>query len=206
MAERERRKKPKENPPTKMIWDEARIRAELTRLDGITGLNGGELPIRLNNARCTLGMFSYASPDNLNFTFSNYWFQNPDWSEESALDVIRHEYAHYMDYMQRGESAHDKMWRMCCLKVGAMPTRLYNDKLNDHIVKEHQRDEALSKQYDAYQTGMIVLHPKYGEGVITAIEGEGVHRAVTVDFASVGIKRLGIQWVDTHCAVLPQDY
>ena len=193
MAERDRRQKPKEKLPVNMIWDEARIRAELTRLDGITGLHGGELPIHMGNAKGTLGMFSYRASHRMYFTFSNYWFQNPEWPEESALDVIRHEYAHYMDYMRRGKTAHDKMWRMCCLKVGAMPTRLYNDKLNDHIVKEHQRDEALSKQYDDYQPGMIVLHPKYGEGVITAIEGEGIHRAVTVDFDSVGVKRLGIQ-------------
>lgn len=183
-----------------MIWNEARIRAEFARLDKLTGLNGAALPITFSRAQHTLGMFSWEG-EKMSFRFSNYWFQNPDWPEESALDVIRHEYAHYMDHVVYGGVGHKKTWRMCCLKVGAMPSRLYNEELNRHYVKQHQEEAALSQKYNVYREGQPVLHPKFGEGVITAIEGEGVSRVVVVEFEMAGRKRLGIQWLDENCAV-----
>lgn len=41
----------------KQIWTEARIRAELVKLDAKTKLNGSNLPIVFNNAKSTLGIF-----------------------------------------------------------------------------------------------------------------------------------------------------
>jgi hypothetical protein len=43
---------------------------------------------------------------------------------------------------------------------------------------------------DAFQQGMVVRHPDYGLGKITAIDGQGAKRAATVLFASAaGEKR-----------------
>lgn len=77
----------------KEVWSETSIHAEFAKLDKRTGLKGAELPISFNNARCTFGL--YDSTDGESFKFSNYYFQNPDCPIESALDVIRHEYAHH---------------------------------------------------------------------------------------------------------------
>lgn len=76
----------------KTIWTEAAIRAEMTKLDKKTGLKGAELHISFNNAKCILGV--YYSTNGGSFKFSNYYFQDTKWPIESALDVIRHEYAH----------------------------------------------------------------------------------------------------------------
>lgn len=73
-------------------WTEADIREEMAKLDLKTGLNGAELPISFNNSKCTLGL--YYSTNGGSFKFSNYYFQDPNWPIEAALDVIRHEYAH----------------------------------------------------------------------------------------------------------------
>lgn len=90
------------------VWDEERIREEFKKLDSITGLHGADLPITFGKAKHTLGCFYI---DTINkkpkkFHFSLFYFGNPKWSEASALDVIRHEYAHYMDYMFNGNSSH----------------------------------------------------------------------------------------------------
>lgn len=83
----------------KTVWNEATIRAEIAKLYKKTGLSGTELPISFNNAKCTLGV--YYSIDGGLFKFSNYYFQDPEWPIESALDVIMHEYAHHMEHEQR---------------------------------------------------------------------------------------------------------
>lgn len=46
------------------IFDEEMIRAELRRLDVITGLHGADLPIKFGKAQSYLGRFSYPSCDN----------------------------------------------------------------------------------------------------------------------------------------------
>ena len=53
----------------KTVWTETAIRSEMARLDKRTGLKGAELPIRFNNARCTLGL--YDSTDGGSFKFRN---------------------------------------------------------------------------------------------------------------------------------------
>lgn len=59
----------------KTVWTETAIRSEMARLDKRTGLKGAELPIRFNNARCTLGL--YDSTDGGSFKFSNNDLHRP---------------------------------------------------------------------------------------------------------------------------------
>ena len=178
-------------------WTESAIREEISKLDKKTGLHGARLPISFNNARCALGMYSPA--DGGSFKFSNYYYQDPNWPIEEALDTIRHEYAHYMDYVLYNHCAHGSTWKHCCTIVGAMPIRCYNEKRADYYRQKHLKEESLSKRYDEYYIGDIILHPKYGKGVIKDVQGESISRIITVEFTSVGEKVLGLSWVDTNC-------
>ena len=79
-------------------WNEEDFRKELRRLDQYVkrsqgvDLVGGELDIEYSErARCTLGMYY---PKEKKFKFSLLFF-NSDVPEACAIDVIRHEYAHY---------------------------------------------------------------------------------------------------------------
>lgn len=179
-----------------MNWNETSIRSEIAKLDKITGLKGAELPIYFSNARHTIGTFS--SRGNGVFTFSNHWFGNPDWSEASAKDVIRHEYAHYMDYMIYGKLGHSPTWKKCCLVVGAMPTRLYCNDLESFYQAKAKDEEEIIAKYDAYSIGDIIHHPRYGKGKIISISGEKLSRVVTVRF-SQSEKNLGLEWVEKNC-------
>lgn len=181
-----------------IIWDEKRIRRELERLDGITGLHGAELPMTFGNARFTLGQFSGCP---MEFRFSNYWFQDPNWPVECALDVIRHEYAHYMDYEIYGNSSHGSTWKTCCCAVGAAPRRLYSEEQEEYYRRRHQKEDEMNRKYDTYQVGDLLLHPRYEFGKICSIEGEGVNRYVLVDFDTVGMKKLAVRWVAENCEV-----
>ena len=178
-------------------WSESTIREELSRLDKKTGLNGSSVPISFNNARCTLGLYSPVNGGA--FKFSNYYFQNPDWPVEVALDTIRHEYAHYMDHVLYGHGGHGSTWKMCCGVIGAMPIRCYNEKRAEYYRHKHLEEDKLSKHYDTYRIGDTIEHPKYGTGVIMDIFGESVNRSITVMFTGVGDKKLGLAWVDSNC-------
>lgn len=181
------------------IFDEEMIRAELRRLDVKTGLHAADLPIKFGKARCTLGRFSYPSEDRMEFYFSNYYFQDPMHPVEEKLDTIRHEYAHYMDYMINGYSSHGPSWKNCCRIVGAIPTRCFSKQRSDTYLKMHEKERMLNDKYNEYFSGMKMIHPTFGEGTIVDIFGEGVSKIANVLFDRVGMKKIAISWIDTHC-------
>lgn len=180
-----------------MKWTESSIRKELARLDEKTGLNGASLPISFNNAKCTLGL--YCSENGGSFRFSNYYFQNPEWPVEEALDVIRHEYAHHMDHVIYDGHGHGATWKYCCRSVGALLIQCYNDQRAKYHQHKHAEEAKLSEHLDGYRIGCCIDHPVYGVGTIKNIIGESVNRCITVDFSGVGIKKLGLAWVDKYC-------
>ncbi|MBQ4045894.1 MAG: SprT-like domain-containing protein [Lachnospiraceae bacterium] len=121
------------------IWNEESIRQELRRLDHITGLHGAELPITFGKARSQLGSF-HIDPKKRKpkkFHFSLFYFANPEWSRESALETIQHEYAHYMDYILYGQSGHGTTWRMCCRKTQDVEKELNVKGLSRILIINH---------------------------------------------------------------------
>ena len=50
-----------------------------------------------------------------------------------------------------------------------------------------------------YEPGMTLKHPAFGEGKIAAVSGKGNSRILDVEFPSVGMKRLGVVWVEKDC-------
>lgn len=181
----------------KTVWNETAIRAEMAKLDKKTGLKGAELPISFNNAKCTLGLYNSANGGS--FKFSNYYFQDPEWPEESALNVIKHEYAHHMDHMLYGHIGHGATWKLCCNIVGAMPIRCYNESLAEFYRQKHIAEDKLSEKYDTYKIGDRIKHPKYDIGVIEEISGEGVCRYALIRFQNSDSKKLGLAWMDSNC-------
>lgn len=181
------------------IWSEERIREELARLDRLTRLQGAENRIIFNNAKNVLGQFRVTAGKQLVFIFSGYWFQNPEWPPECALDVIRHEYAHYMDFVLYGNFSHGRSWKECCIRVGAHPVRLYDEEIDARFRKLHRQEDALMKRMDVYHTGMWISHPKFGPGQIRQLEGEGLLRYAQVQFAKAGLRRLDLKWVEANC-------
>lgn len=185
-----------------VIWDEDRIREELRRLDGITGLHGADLPIRFGQAKNTLGSF-YAGPEGkMAFRFSNIYFQDPTWPVASALDVIRHEYSHYLSWVKYKKVDHGPIWKLCATKCGAVPVRCYTERRNNIEVNIQQRKEALLESLQNYRVGQTVLHPVYDEGRITAISDDGIHSIATVEFQEDGIKQLSLSWIEENCITL----
>lgn len=119
-------------------------------------------------------------------------------SKEDRLDIYKHEYAHYMQYnmdiprqYEWQPGIHGSAWKYCCSLVGAAPTPYY--KAGEALMK-HDYDKVLInpihdktipikdryRQEKAYQanknreiqfnTGEIIKHPKFGEGIIEKIQ------------------------------------
>lgn len=181
----------------KNIWSEAEIRKELTRLDAKTGLKGATLPITFSKARRTLG--SYSSVDGGEFQFSRYYFDDPSWPIEEALNTIRHEYAHYMDHMVYGNMGHGISWKKCCNEVGAMPIRCYSRERAKCYQDKHEAEQKQEEALAHYRTGSYIMHPRFSKGQIVEIVGADVDRYAVVDFKDMEPKKLLLRWVDENC-------
>ena len=189
----------KKTPLVPKIWPEERIREELRRLDRKTGLKGADLPIVFSSTAKSLGMYY---PSEKKFQFSLRWFEDPTWSEQSALDTVRHEYAHYMDHMLNDNAKppyHGPKWKACCRAIGAIPERLYNEEEEKKYKKKNIEAASTAIRYGTYEVGKSIIHPIYGRGMIIEAKGEGPSRIISVKFEDIGIKRLSVAWVDGNC-------
>jgi len=181
------------------IWNESRIREELQRLDQKTGLSGAKLPIVFNNAKCSLGCFSIDEDEPKRFCFSNYYFQDENFPYEEAIDTIKHEYAHYMDYVLYGGLGHEASWRQCCLRIGALPFRLYSEERASYYRKKHEALLREQGMLDRFLPGTVVEHPRFGRGEVLCSSGADQGRVLQIVFSKVGRKMLNASWVLNNC-------
>lgn len=64
------------------------------------------------------------------------------------------------------------------------------------IPTEHENNKTLKKPVFPYVTGCRVRHPKWGIGVVRDCYGEGDEQKVTVNFPSIGIKKLVLRFAN----------
>lgn len=186
------------------IWTEELIKKELKRLDDLVYkkkgivLEGATIPIKFNNRKSCLGYFDYGKSD-FEFGFSRMFFDDPQFPEGSALDVIRHEYALYYAYAIYGTMRHDKFWRTACSVVGASPNRLHTKEFDDY---KRRIEEKEGQIYDNYlETGAKIVHKKYGNGVICEVKNYSNLAVETVLFDSGIIKKLDEAWILNNCDI-----
>ena len=189
----------KATPLKPSIWPEERIREELRRLDKKTGLHGADLRIHFGTGYRALGYFHARLDGTDFFTFAMRYFEDPKWPEQSALDVIRHEYAHYMEWELYGGVSHGSRWKACCEIVGAMPTRYYYEDQSEYYKQKNGCTAHQNMLFGTYEVGKSIIHPQFGKGMIVEARGEGTSRILSVKFPEAGLKRLGAAWVDKNC-------
>ena len=95
-----------------------------------------------------------------------------------------------------GNIGHGATWKHCCIVVGADPERLYNPERRVRQAAEKVKKLA---QYDTYHASTVVMHPRFGDGVIDKITGEGTDRSVTIAFRSLGRKTVPLAWLVQNC-------
>lgn len=188
-----------------MKWDEAKIRKEIMRLDGLTGLNGNSLPIQFTNAKSQLGCYCIKDGKPHMFKFSRAYFEDEGFSTYEALDTIRHEYAHYMDHVINGRDnkPHGKLWKNCCLVVGAKPCTYYSRNINEiQLQREHTKaDERKNTQsyLASLRVGEVMIHPSFGEGTVSRIDWSYENMRVELKFSSGESKIFGAKWLAEQC-------
>lgn len=183
------------------IWNEETIRKEFTRLDKKTKLHGADLPIKFGNAKTVLGRFYGNTETSMAFYFSKYYFDNPDFPYEEAVDTIRHEYAHYMDYELYGNHGHGATWKKCCNVVGAYPIRCYSEERADFFRERHKKEaeevKAKEKAANDLPLGTEIKHPVFGAGTVIAVADEKGN--LFVEFEKHGMKKLSALWIRKNC-------
>lgn len=189
-----------------MLWNEEMIRAELCRLDEITGLCSRDIPIRFNASKRCLGSFCVVDGKPKAFYFSIRYFMDDGFSKKEAVNVIRHEYAHFMEHaiygdIERGKP-HGARWKECCAIVGARPQVFYLASQNEAQLilekKEEEKAAVMAAFMDALEPGDVFVHPTFGEGTLLAIDGETENKRLEIAFAC-GKRRLAAAWTREHC-------
>lgn len=185
------------------LWTEDDFRIELRRLDlhvkktrGIS-LVGAELDIEYSDrAKCTLGMYY---PKEKKFRFSLLFF-NSDVPEACAIDVIRHEYAHYYADVVMGYShGHGALFKAACHIVGANPSTYYSKAFEASARKKEEWD---ARTYDsAVKEEQLVLHPQFGEGNVLLINKLRDTALLKIDFGKYGIRIIDETWLKNNGVV-----
>ena len=182
----------------KQVWNEQSIREVIKKLDDRTGLNGAALPIRFGKAATILGAYNQSKGGS--FIFSDVWFGNENWPYESAIEVIKHEYAHYMDHVIFRGSGHGKSWKKCCSDIGVPAIRLYTDERSSYYRDKHQEEKELEKKLGGYMRGQRITHPVYGQGTIKVIRKSGSSVVAEIEFKAYGIKTVDLAWYENNVA------
>ena len=123
-----------------MEWTTDIIRDELKRLDTLTGMSAGDLPVWLDDEHqddfIAAYAFSQDGPEVFHFTRS--FFTDKRILDETGYQTIRHEYAHYLDhmltegdYLSDDYDAHGPMWQACCSMIGTPACEFYT---SDHAL------------------------------------------------------------------------
>ena len=159
------------------------------------------IAVTSGSAKTILGQF-FAEGEG-SFRFSTVYFHDPTWPVEEALNVIRHEYAHYMDHELYGGTGHGSTWKKCCAGIGAVPQRCYSSRVAKLLQGKHEEETRLSVQCGGYRPGDRIKHPSFGDGVIEEIRGESVHRLAVLRFGKAGTKTLSLAWVHKNCRKSP---
>lgn len=172
------------------MW-QSRILNELKRLDAITGLQGANVPFSFFNRKNAFGMF-VPGHGKMEFRFSKPLFEDPQLPDDTKLDTIRHEYAHYMDYVQFGCCSHGPTWKRCCHIVGAIPCKYYDEAA---LKEAYSKNLNLNRQMDLqFGKGTQITHPNFGDGRIVEVVGNDLQRIVKIKFFD-GIRALSVKWL-----------
>ena len=70
----------------------------------------------------------------------------------------------------------------------------YSSSYAKSILKSHNNNDNVNKDYSKYKTGTKVKHAKFGEGVIIMVKGAGEGITVDVAFRGIGIKSLSVKY------------
>lgn len=179
---------------------ERMIREECSRLDGLSHLDGAELPIIFEYTPQVYGDFN--ARDN-RFCFSLQSFADG----EDAMDNIRHQYAHYMSRQLYGAvRPHGQEWKKCCIIVNAVPLPwLYRREEEPTVThtqvfsgRENPDATALIPSNRREITGCAIAHPKFGYGLITNVTHKGGRWFVRVYFGETGSKEIDLGWIENH--------
>lgn len=185
-----------------MRWPRERIRKEIRQLDSRTGLNGLALSIRFSDDTETLGSFAHSKSQRpLYFTFSRHFFEDPSFTDEEAIDTIRHEYAHFMKcvrYPDQEEDVHGPLWQRCCREIGAVPEACH-DLARRYTASRVQHRLLLQDVAEVVEIGQIITHPRYGDATITHIRQRKGTPGVSLTFPNGRVRKCTLDWLLENC-------
>lgn len=97
------------------------------------------------------------------------------------------------------KSSHGASWKACCRKIGALPSRLYNPKVEEINLHMENKQKKLDSQIESIKQGNMVIHPTYGIGIVNNISDD--KRKLYINFNNE-MRCLSAPWVTEHCQIV----
>lgn len=98
-----------------------------------------------------------------------------------------------------GNSSHSASWKACCRKIGALPSRIYNPKVEEINLYIENKQKKLDSQIESIKKGNMVIHPTYGIGIVNSISDD--KRKLYVNFNNE-MRCLSAPWVTEHSQIV----
>lgn len=150
-------------------WEVEEIRKVIENLDKKTGLEGAKIPIHLSKSLgdegLTLG--TYRSGFRC-FAFSKKYFNDPSFRDSEAIDVIRHEYCHYvvdelgLKEVYEDDDGHGEAFRCACAFLKTSDERYHRSYRFPNISEE--RLQMLIAADDLKQVHILAELERWGVG------------------------------------------
>lgn len=184
-------------------WTESDFRRELRKIDDYVRetqnieLSGCELEIVIP-PRISGAIAAYY-PCEKKFEFSQKFF-NSDIPENCAVDVIRHEYAHYyVDVVLGKRCGHREPFKSVCRLIGVNRDIYFTKEFEE---MERQREKWQHIKYDScVKIGQRINHPVYGYGIVEDIVNKQTSASVIIDFGKKGVKVVDDMWLRQNIGV-----
>ena len=118
------------------------IRNEMNRLDSVTGISTAKSPVFLTDSFNLVGTYSpLTHPDC--FSFSRKFFSDNEIDTQILLYIVRHEYAHCMNFRIYDQRGHGWWFKHCCEQIDCYPDEEIYDFLREKTQSYIKADKAI---------------------------------------------------------------
>lgn len=178
-------------------WMIEDIKNIICHLDMKTGMNGVDIPVyfekSMGNNGETLG--SYRGGYFRSFSFSREYFDDPLFLDRAAIDVVRHEYCHYLvealglHELYEDDDPHGLAWKSACAFLNTDDTGTYCRYHFSRITKE--RMNALEVAADISKVDILELLERWGLDVLPSWQREALTQKLVKKYGKTRVFKIG---------------
>lgn len=178
-------------------WSVEDVKGIIRFLDLKVGMNGIDIPVYFQQSMGMNGeiLGSYQSGLLNAFTFSRQYFDDPLFPDMAAIDVVRHEYCHYLvdalklNELYEDDDPHGMAWKSACSFLNTDDTGTYNRYHFCCITKEQMNELETAK--DIVKVDIPESLAFWGLDVLPARRREALTKKLVKKYGKTRVFKIG---------------